>query len=241
MSDRIVILDTETTGMNKSGPQVSLGHNIIEIGAVEVINRKLTGNNFHVYIKPPRKIDREAIEVHGITDIFLDDKPFFKDVCGEFLQYLQNSEIVAHNAPFDLMFLNSEIQKVKCDKNFLLENTCKVTDSLMLAKKKYPGKRNNLDALCSRLGIDNSKRVQHGALLDSEILADVYLLLTGGQINLLFNNEMNSNKHSEEYVFEELNSKNRDRIYSKLCKEEEEIHLKFLQLLSEKTNKKIIW
>ena len=99
MSDRIVILDTETTGMNKSGSQVSLGHNIIEIGAVEVINRKLTGNNFHVYIKPPRKIDREAIEVHGITDIFLDDKPCFRDVCGEFLQYLQNSEIVAHNAP----------------------------------------------------------------------------------------------------------------------------------------------
>lgn len=183
---RIVVLDTETTGMNQDGGPHYLGHRIVEIGAVEIIDRKLTGRHFHVYIKPDREIQSEAVEVHGITDEFLRDKPMYGDVHQEFLEFIKGAELVAHNAPFDVGFMDYEFEKL----NPAIGTTtqyCKVTDTLAMAKKIFPGKRNNLDILCDRYGIDNSHRTLHGALLDAEILADVYLLMTGGQTNLQFN------------------------------------------------------
>ncbi|MEI8657126.1 DNA polymerase III subunit epsilon [Vibrio sp. Hal054] len=184
--DRIVVLDTETTGMNLEGGPHYEGHRIIEIGAVEIVNRKLTGRHFHVYLKPDRPIQDEAVEVHGITDEFLVDKPEYRDVHEEFLEFIKDAELVAHNAPFDVGFMDYEFSKLAgC--SLKTTQICKITDTLAMAKKIFPGKRNNLDILCERYGIDNSHRTLHGALLDAEILADVYLLMTGGQTSLQFN------------------------------------------------------
>lgn len=181
---RQIVLDTETTGMNQIGAHYE-GHRIIEIGAVEVINRRLTGNNFHVYLKPDRLVDPEAFGVHGIADEFLADKPTFDQVADSFMDYIRGAELVIHNASFDIGFMDYEFSKLKRD--IPKTNTfCKVTDSLALARKMFPGKRNSLDALCSRYEIDNSKRTLHGALLDAQILSDVYLMMTGGQTSLKF-------------------------------------------------------
>ena len=178
---RQIVLDTETTGMNQLGAHYE-GHGIIEIGAVELVNRRYTGNNFHIYINPNRPVDPEAIKVHGITDEMLADKPEFKAVAQEFLDYIKGAELLIHNAPFDVGFMDYEFRKIGL--NVKTTDICVVTDTLQMARQMYPGKRNNLDALCDRLGIDNSKRTLHGALLDAEILADVYLSMTGGQTSL---------------------------------------------------------
>ena len=178
---RQIVLDTETTGMNQLGAHYE-GHGIIEIGAVELVNRRYTGNNFHIYINPNRPVDPEAIKVHGITDEMLADKPEFKAVAQEFLDYIKGAELLIHNAPFDVGFMDYEFRKIGLDMK--TTDICVVTDTLQMARQMYPGKRNNLDALCDRLGIDNSKRTLHGALLDAEILADVYLSMTGGQTSL---------------------------------------------------------
>ncbi|WP_163933185.1 DNA polymerase III subunit epsilon [Paraferrimonas sp. SM1919] len=177
---RQIILDTETTGMNQSGGAVYLGHRIIEIGAVEVINRKLTGRTFHQYINPQQLIDPEAITVHGITDERVANEPVFAQIAKEFLAFIDGAEFIAHNAPFDVSFLDHELSLL--GHNTKIADMCQITDSLDIAKSKFPGQKNNLDALCKRMGIDNSHRTLHGALLDAEILADVYLLMTGGQI-----------------------------------------------------------
>ena len=195
--ERIVVLDTETTGMNREGGPHYMGHRIIEIGAVEIIDRKLTGRHFHVYIKPDREIQPEAIEVHGITDEFLVDKPEYRDVHDEFLQFINGAELVAHNAPFDTGFMDYEFEKLNPAIG-KTEQYCKVTDTLAMAKKIFPGKRNNLDVLCERYGIDNSHRTLHGALLDAEILADVYLLMTGGQTSLQFSAGQHENSEMGE-------------------------------------------
>ncbi len=193
---RIVVLDTETTGMNQEGGPTYLGHRIIEIGAVEIIDRKLTGKHFHVYIKPDRLIQEEAIGVHGITDEFLRDKPMYREVHHEFLEFIKGAELVAHNAPFDVGFMDSEFEKL--DRSIgKTSQYCHITDTLAMAKKIFPGKRNNLDILCERYGIDNSHRTLHGALLDAEILADVYLLMTGGQTSLAFTGDQQSNSDGE--------------------------------------------
>ena len=178
---RQIVLDTETTGMNQLGAHYE-GHGIIEIGAVELVNRRYTGNNFHIYINPNRPVDPEAINVHGITDEMLADKPEFKAVAQEFLDYIKGAELLIHNAPFDVGFMDYGFSKIGL--NVKTTDICVVTDTLQMARQMYPGKRNNLDALCDRLGIDNSKRTLHGALLDAEILADVYLSMTGGQTSL---------------------------------------------------------
>lgn len=193
---RQIVLDTETTGMNQLGVHYE-GHKIIEIGAVEVINRRLTGNNFHVYLKPDRLVDPEAFGVHGIADEFLLDKPTFADVADEFLDYIRGAELVIHNASFDIGFMDYEFSKLNrgIPKT---ETFCKITDSLALARKMFPGKRNSLDALCSRYEIDNSKRTLHGALLDSQILADVFLLMTGGQTSMAFSMEGDSQQQQDE-------------------------------------------
>ena len=175
---RQIVLDTETTGL-----EVSQGHRIIEIGCVELENRRLTGNHYHVYINPEREVDQGAIEVHGITDDFLGDKPLFSQVAADFVEFIQGAELVIHNAPFDLGFLNSELQRL--DSAYPnVDDSCRVIDTLVMARGKHPGQRNNLDALCQRYDVDNSQRDLHGALLDAEILADVYLAMTGGQASL---------------------------------------------------------
>jgi DNA polymerase-3 subunit epsilon len=178
-TNRIVVLDTETTGLS---PQD--GHRIIEIGCVEMVKRRLTGKRFHVYINPDRSIDDGAIAVHGITNEFLNDKPVFEDIVEDLLEFIKDSELVIHNAPFDIGFLNYELSLLK-SKAGAIEDYSNVFDTLAYARKKHPGQRNSLDALCKRYGIDNSHRDLHGALLDSEILANVFLSMTGGQSSLL--------------------------------------------------------
>ncbi|WP_197095232.1 DNA polymerase III subunit epsilon [Candidatus Erwinia haradaeae] len=179
---RQIMLDTETTGMNIIGPPHE-GHRIIEIGAVEVINRRLTGNNFHFYINPNRLVEPEAFRIHGISDDFLKDKPTFSQIADDFLAYIKGGELVIHNASFDIGFIDYEFSKLYRG-IAKTETFCKITDSLSIARKLFPGKRNNLNALCTRYKIDNSKRTLHGALLDAEILAEVFLMMTGGQITL---------------------------------------------------------
>ncbi|MGF1693754.1 DNA polymerase III subunit epsilon [Photobacterium kagoshimensis] len=195
---RIIVFDTETTGMNMTGPHYE-GHRIVEIGAVEIINRKFTGNTFHVYIKPDRAIDEEAVGVHGITDEFLLDKPTYGEIHQEFMDFIQGAELVAHNAPFDIGFMDYEFSKLDPSIG-KTEDFCKVTDTLDMAKKLFPGKRNNLDILCSRYGIDNSHRTLHGALLDAEILADVYLMMTGGQTSLALSADSNNEDGVEKVI-----------------------------------------
>ncbi|MGM3162768.1 DNA polymerase III subunit epsilon [Dickeya undicola] len=184
---RQIVLDTETTGMNKLGVHYE-GHKIIEIGAVEVVNRRLTGRHFHVYLKPDRLVDPEAYNVHGISDEFLADKPTYGDVVDDFLDFIRGAELVIHNATFDIGFMDYEFRLLKRDIP-KTETFCTITDSLLMARRLFPGKRNNLDALCDRYQIDNSKRTLHGALLDAEILAEVYLAMTGGQTSLAFSME----------------------------------------------------
>jgi DNA polymerase-3 subunit epsilon len=178
-TNRIVVLDTETTGLN---PQE--GHRVIEIGCVELVKRRLTGKRFHVYINPDWVIDEGAIAVHGITNQFLDDKPHFEQIVEDFIAFIRGAELVIHNAPFDVGFINHEFSRLN-NKTGTVADLCEVFDTLACARKKHPGQRNSLDALCKRYGIDNSHRDLHGALLDAEILADVFLLMTGGQSSLL--------------------------------------------------------
>ena len=180
---RQIVLDTETTGL-----EPSQGHRIIEIGCVELVNRRLTGNNFHHYLQPDREIDAGAIEVHGITNEFLADKPRFADIAAEFVEYIRGAELVIHNAPFDVGFINHEFSLLE-DNPGRVEGLCGVLDTLAMARNLHPGQKNNLDALCKRYGIDNTSRTLHGALLDAEILADVYLAMTGGQVSLSLGNE----------------------------------------------------
>ena len=172
---RQVVLDTETTGL-----EPEQGHRIIEIGGVELVNRRLTDRRLHHYLQPDREIDDGALEVHGITREFLQDKPRFSEVYTDVLSFVSGAEVIIHNAPFDLVFLDSELARVG-DPDARFEHHCRVLDSLALARQLHPGQRNSLDALCKRYQIDNSARQLHGALLDAEILADVYLAMTGGQ------------------------------------------------------------
>ena len=175
---RQIFLDTETTGLSADN-----GDRVIEIGCVELFNRKLTGNNKHFYLNPGRDSHEEALKVHGITTAFLKDKPKFEAVADELLDYLQDAEIVIHNATFDVGFLNKELELIGRPR--FKDYVANVIDTLVMAKEMFPGKRNSLDALCSRLGVDNSGRTLHGALLDAELLADVYINLTRGQDALL--------------------------------------------------------
>ncbi len=176
-TDRLIMLDTETTGIS-----IAQGNRILEIGAVEVINREITGSTYQQYINPKRDSEPGALEVHGITTEFLSDKPPFERIVDEFIDYVKGAELVIHNAPFDVGFINHEF--ALCGKNIKIEDICTITDSLDYARNKHPGAKNNLDALCRRYGIINEHRTLHGALLDSEILAEVYLMMTGGQTKL---------------------------------------------------------
>lgn len=175
---RQVVLDTETTGL-----EPEQGHRVIEIGCVEMVNRRLTRQHFHQYVRPDRAIDPAAFAVHGISEEVLADKPPFADIAEAFLAFIDGAELIIHNAPFDVGFLNSELARIDAA-HAPIESRCSVLDTLALARELHPGQRNNLDALCKRYSVDNSGRELHGALLDAEILADVYLAMTGGQATL---------------------------------------------------------
>ncbi len=231
-TNRLVVLDTETTGLN---PQE--GHRIIEIGCVEVVNRRLTGRRFHTYINPERIIDLGAIEVHGITNQFLVDKPVFSGIAEDFIAFIQGAELIIHNAPFDVGFINAEFSKLNNHIGTVTEYS-KVFDTLAYARKKHPGQRNSLDALCKRYSIDNSHRELHGALLDAEILADVFLLMTGGQSSLLDETqaELDQVKNQIKYVM-----KDRPALKVISCSEEELIaHQQGLEAI-EKSGVECIW
>lgn len=180
---RYVVLDTETTGL-----EPSQGHRIIEIGCVELVGRKLTGRHYHQYINPNREVDEGAMAVHGITNEFLVDKPIFSQIVDDFLAFVDGAELIIHNAPFDVGFIDHELALLN-SANGSIRQRCGVIDTLVMAREKHPGQKNNLDALCRRYEVDNSQRDLHGALLDSEILADVYLRMTGGQRALSLGSE----------------------------------------------------
>jgi len=228
---RQIILDTETTGL-----EPKQGHRIIEVGCVEVINRRLTGNNFHYYLNPQRDIDEGAVEVHGLTTEFLADKPLYEHIAEELFEYLKGAEVVIHNAAFDVGFINHEYRLMGSDHSDMA-SWCEVTDSLHMARKMFPGQRNSLDALCKRYEIDNSQRTLHGALLDAEILADVYLMMTGGQ-NSLFADE-----HETDIVFEpKVFDKTRPLLpVIKANNEELEKHFQRIETINKTSGGECIW
>ena len=190
---RQIVLDTETTGL-----ETSLGHRVIEVGCIELVDRRVTGNDWHHYFNPGREVDAGAFEVHGISNDFLSDKPAFGELAEAFHEYLRGAELIIHNAAFDVGFLDYEFNLLPTPLA-PLDEICSVLDTLMLARQKHPGQKNNLDALCKRYDIDNSQRSLHGALLDARILADVYLAMTGGQTSLGLDVDASS-ETSEEVV-----------------------------------------
>ena len=197
---RQIVLDTETTGL-----EVSQGHRIIEIGCIELVNRRVTGNHWHYYVNPDRAVDSGAYEVHGISSEFLQDKPRFSELAEEFHSYIAGAELVIHNAPFDVGFLSNEFALLESPLA-PLEESCGILDTLLLARQKHPGQKNNLDALCKRYGIDNSNRSLHGALLDARILADVYLAMTGGQTSLGLDAEQGTGSSREQLGVQRIES-----------------------------------
>lgn len=242
---RQVILDTETTGMNKFGCHYE-GHRIIEIGAVEIVNRHLTDNKFHVYLNPHRSVDPEAFRIHGISDQFLIKQPDFADVVNDLLMFIRGSELIIHNAQFDLGFLNNEFKKTYLyDK--VVQSYCTITDSLKIARKMFPGQRNSLDALCERFCINNSQRVLHNALTDAQLLAYVFLFMTGGQTQINFAETDNSNmRHIETDSMMTLNKSHVMNIDKKKLKiiyadENEQLeHNRSLDFI-ERLNKNCLW
>ena len=236
--NRQIVLDTETTGMNQFGAHYE-GHCIIEIGAVEMLNRRYTGRKLHLYIKPDREVDPDAIKVHGITDEMLADKPDFAAVAQEFIEFIRGAELLIHNAPFDVGFMDYEFAKHQL--NVKTEDICLVTDTLQMARQMYPGKRNSLDALCDRLGIDNSKRTLHGALLDAEILGDVYLSMTGGQTSLFDDNEPEIIASAAQTQGKSAVGFTQDLLLQQPSEEERQAHSEYLKLINKKSKDNCLW
>jgi len=219
---RQIILDTETTGLDPK-----LGHRVIEIGCLELIDRRLTGKSFHEYINPEREVEAEALAVHGISNKFLLEKPVFKDVAERFLDFAKGAELIIHNAPFDVGFLDHEFKLTK-QKLGKITDHCKVFDTLVLARKMHPGQRNSLDALCKRYSVDSSNRDLHGALIDAELLAKVYLLMTGGQVSL-FADASSTDKKAEHAADAILSDKKRASLpLIKANEEELKAHHEFI-------------
>lgn len=232
---RQVFLDTETTGF-----EFKDGHRIIEFGAVEMINRKLTGNDLHMYFKPDKSVDEGAFKVHGLSNDFLSDKPLFETQLDTIMEYLQGAEVIIHNAAFDIPFLNYEINRIRNNQWGDINQHISVVDSLLMAREIHPGQRNSLDALCKRYGINNKHRVFHGALLDSQILADVYLAMTGGQISLELDhlNDTTINLNTDDDLG--INSK-KDLPIILASQLSLENHQDYLKIIEEKSGKKIMW
>jgi len=235
MAKKYIVLDTETTGL-----EVKQGHRVIEIGAVLLNDRKKSEEHFHSYLNPSRLIDEEASKVHGITNEDLEDKPSFDEIAEEFINFIEGSTLVIHNAPFDIGFLNNEFQLASTSYP-KIEDICEVEDSLTIARDKFPGQRNSLDALAARYDISGYDRTFHGALLDANILADVYMQLTGGQSKFEFiTNSMssvNKNKESDNLIIEQIN--NLPKIMN--CKDEIEAHENRVAQIEKKHSIKAIW
>ena len=234
---RQIVLDTETTGL-----ETTQGHRIIEIGCVELFNRRLTGRHYHQYINPEREVDAGAFQVHGISNEMLEDKPKFAQIADEFLAFIGDADLIIHNAAFDIGFINAEFGRlIPAPPN--VETGRSVIDSLLLARAKHPGQKNNLDALCKRYGVDNSQRELHGALLDAEILADVYLLMTGGQTALSLGGNQSSNKESAISGSEiiRLPSTRKPLPVLKVSSEEFELHEQKLASINKSSAGNCIW
>ncbi len=231
---RQVVLDTETTGLDPGQ-----GHRVIEIGCIEIDNRRLTGRHFHSYLNPDREIDAGAIEVHGLTSHFLADKPRFHQLESEFLEFVNGAELVIHNAPFDIGFLDHELKRSNSDASSM-SSFCGVLDSLLLAREKHPGQRNSLDALCKRYGVDNTQRELHGALLDAEILADVYLVMTSGQSSLLLAEE-ESEQSSRHRKARKRDTKRGPLAVTKALPNELQAHQGRLQEIADSSEQDCLW
>jgi len=231
---RQIVLDTETTGLEPSD-----GHRIIEIGCVELVDRRLTGSTWHQYINPDRTIDAGAIEVHGITNESLADKPRFAEVSEEFLAFIRDAELIIHNAPFDVGFINHEFSLLDTSPGVVTDYST-VLDTLTLARRMHPGQRNSLDALCRRYDIDNSRRELHGALLDAEILADVYLGMTGGQVSLSLDGHVDQNGERQS-TLRRLNTDRRPLKVVRATPEEGEAHNDRLDALDKACDSGSVW
>ena len=234
---RQVVLDTETTGIDFKS-----GHRVIEIGCVEIINRKFTGSEYQTYLNPDRDIDEGAAKVHGLPLDFLQDKPRFIDIVDEFLEFIKESELLIHNAEFDVGFLNNELKLIPGKNSLIDQMTEKIVDTLQIAREKHPGQRNSLDALVQRYEVGGYDREYHGALLDSKILGDVYLAMTGGQSNLLFEHKSKSSDTSQREKKKKVtNGKNNNSLLTKLSKSEEKRNLEYLKKMQDETGTKPIW
>ena len=232
---RQIVLDTETTGL-----EPSQGHRIIEIGCVELVNRRPTGNHYHQYLQPDREIDEGAIEVHGITNEFLEDMPRFADVAEDFLAFIRGAELVIHNAPFDVGFINHELTRLG-QGHEPLDRICRILDTLTLARQMHPGQRNSLDALCKRYTIDNTQREKHGALLDAEILADVYLAMTGGQTSLSLGSTSESQSQKQNTGIRRLQADRQKLRVIPAGPQELDLHQQRLQAIDKASDGACIW
>lgn len=234
---RQIVLDTETTGL-----EPEQGHRIVEIGCVEICDRRITRNNLHLYIHPEREIDAGAAEVHGITLDQLTDKPKFHEIADTLRTYLGDAELIIHNAPFDLGFLNAEFARVDGDAA-VLEQRHSIIDTLVNARQRYPGQRNSLDALCKRLEIDNSARELHGALLDAELLADVYLAMTGGQIAIGLDMETGDygGSQARATVAQQIEAAGRRPRVVQASVDEQDTHARYMQMLAKASGDNCLW
>ena len=235
MSKRYIILDTETTGL-----EVKQGHRVIEIGAVILNDRKKSEEHFHTYLNPSRLIDEEATKVHGITNQDLEDKPYFDEIAEEFIQFVEGSTLVIHNAPFDLGFLNAELN-MSSSSYPKLEEICDIEDSLLIARNKYPGQRNSLDALANRYSISGYDRTFHGALLDANILADVYMQLTGGQSKFEFMTDLNLSENKKSSISKNIEIDNEKLIQITATETDIKEHDNRLNDIESNISEKTIW
>ena len=229
---RQILLDTETTGLSPKQ-----GHRIIEVGCVEMVNRKLTGNTLHLYINPEREVDAGALRVHGISNEFLADKPVFSEVAMDIWHFIADADLIIHNAPFDLGFLNHEFKLLNTNRFKPIESQCHIIDTLVMAREMFKGARNSLDALCKRYKINNAHRTLHGALLDSEILADVYLAMTGGQMSISLADEVAKSSDTAQQVFEAVTG---EVHVVKACSDAINAHEAYLDALSQ-TAESVVW
>ena len=233
---RQVVVDTETTGL-----EPEQGHRIVEIGCVEILDRRVTGKHYHQYVNPKREIDDAAYEIHGLSNRDLEDEPEFETIAEEFMAFVRGAELVIHNAPFDVSFLNHELSRT--DRKERIDDACQILDSLALARHKHPGQKNSLDALCRRYAVDNSARERHGALLDAEILADVYLMMTGGQTSMFDdgNSGDRSGRISESSSPVRLNARSSGLLVQRATPEELEAHEAYLDNLDSVAERGSVW